>query len=425
MKINTKTLAVMVLAVTGLVIAGYMIGKQSGSKIAQEAGKQVSTQAIVPKPATTTPPAEQHPAQLKSHAAGSQSEGVTPINKDEKFTHFRVGNRNVKDILSDGETVWVGFSGGVIRYDITTGNYKLYDTRNGLMSNGVFHVSKMDDDTIALGTYGGGLSLFNTKTDRWKNLNIPDGLGDAFVYDILKAKNGDIWVATWSGVNRVLGGDLYNRSKWDLFTEENTKGGLPNDWVYGLAEGKDGKIWLGTEGGLALFADGKWTNWQHANGLGASYEKVKDDIQYKNDPGKFSSHHAKQKAEQGLGDVDIAYNPNYIISLVVDRRDGVVWCGTWGAGLARFDGKEWKNYTVADGLPGNHVFMLYQDADGALWAGTSKGLARMNDDGSFKVFTKADGLFADNVFSMTKASDGSVWVGSFGGVARISPEVLQ
>ncbi len=147
---------------------------------------------------------------------------------------------------------------------------------------------------------------------------------------------------------------------------------------------------------------------------------MKDDITFANDPAKASKHHAKQKAEQGLSDVKVGYNPNYIISMVVDD-DGVVWCGTWGGGLSRFDGKSWKTYTVKDGLPGNHIFMLTKKSAGTMWIGTNKGLARPASTGEgFTVLTKADGLFADNVFSLAEASDGSLWVGSFGGVARIT-----
>jgi ligand-binding sensor domain-containing protein len=145
---------------------------------------------------------------------------------------------------------------------------------------------------------------------------------------------------------------------------------------------------------------------------------VKSAIAFKSDPAKLSSHHAKQKQEMGLSNVDVAYNPNYIVSLDVGP-DGVVWAGTWGGGLARFDGRKWTNYTTVEGLPGNHVFMLHRDAQGVLWVGTNNGLAKMTADGKFKVMTTQDGLFADNVFSMVTGSDGSLWVGSFGGVAHI------
>jgi len=378
-------------------------------------------QAVAPEQRTNDSAAASQPAAHPPVPAAGvpDAQGVVSApDPDAHFTHFRVGNRNVKSILADGTIIWVGTSGGVIRYDTANDSYKLYDNRTGLLANGIFHLSKLDGRLVA-GTYGGGLSILNEENETWKTYNIPDGLGDGFIYDVLKLDNGDVWIATWSGVNRVLGGNLDDRSKWELYTVANTNGGLPNDWVYALQAGKDGSVWLATEGGLSHFKDGNWQSWGHADGLGAPYELVRDQIEFENDPAKYSEHHARQKEEMGLQDVDIAYNPNYIVALLADR-DGIVWAGTWGGGLSRFDGKEWKVYTMSDGgLPGNHVFMLHEDQDGKLWIGTNNGLARM-DGGNFTRFTTADGLFNNRVFAMATADDGSRWVGSFGGVARIA-----
>ena len=87
--------------------------------------------------------------------------------------------------------------------------------------------------------------------------------------------------------------------------------------------------------------------------------------------------------------------------------------------MSRFDGKNWTHYTTAEGLPGNHVFMLHIDAKKTLWVGTNNGLARFGD-GKFTTLNTNDGLFANNVFSMVTGEDGSLWVGSYGGVARIA-----
>lgn len=355
-------------------------------------------------------------------AAPPQRSGTATADRDKPYTHFRVGNKNVKSMFLDGEVLWVGTSGGVVRYDTRSGDFRLLDVQSGLLSNGVFHVSRLRG-RLAVGTYGGGLSLLDERTGTWDTYNIPEGLGDAFVYDLLEAKNGDVWIATWSGVNRIRGGALRDRSKWELHTVESTKGGLINDWVYGLAEGKDGIIWMATEGGLVKWQQGKWENWNHARGLGAPYEKVKDAIQFKQDPSRVSQHHAKQKQEMGLEDVDVAYNPNYIIALAVDG-EGVVWAGTWGGGLGRYDGSRWTNYTTQEGLPGNHVSMLHFSKQGDLWVGTNNGLAQMRD-GKFAKITREDGLFADTVFSMVAAPDGGIWVGSYGGVAHIRRPVLR
>ena len=175
---------------------------------------------------------------------------------------------------------------------------------------------------------------------------------------------------------------------------------------------------MATEGGLAHFKGGTWRNWKHDDGLGAPYEKVRDQIQFERDPAKESSHHARQKVEMGLGDVDVAYNPNYIVSLYEDEQ-GIVWTGTWGGGLARFDGSQWRNFTMADGLPANHVFLLAPAENGEMWVGTSGGLARFDGERFIEVLTTHQGLYANNVFSLARGEDGSLWVGSYGGVARI------
>ena len=400
MQIDKKSAVMAVIMVAGLAIGGC--GKSENKS---------------PSPAV---PSGQLPAGPAPASVSKQSEheGKVKVDPTQKFTQFQVGDKNVKAIYADDKVIWIGTSGGVIRYDTRDDSYKMYDAKSGLLSNGAFSVGKIKG-RITIGTYGGGMAMLNEDGVTWKSYNIPDGVGDSFVYKVLEATNGDIWIATWSGVNRVRGGALDDPTKWDLFTVENTHGGLPNDWVYSLAEGRDGVIWLATEGGMARFANGKWDNWNHAKGMGAPYEKVKDATAFKTDPGKASEHHARQKREMGLMDVDVAYNPNYIVALAVDR-DGQPWAGTWGGGVSRFDGKNWTTYTTVEGLPGNHVFMLHKDTNGQLWIGTNKGLA-LWQDGKFKVLTTADGLVADNVFAMETTPDGGKWIGSYGGVAYLRP----
>lgn len=410
MKINSTILVVGALLGVGVVVGAYQLGQY---------GEDRATAVTVQTASNGAEPASPYRkvALLPDDGKPAATTGGP------RFSHFRVGNRNVKSMFADGKYVWVGTSGGVIRYDTETDDYQLFNNKNsGLLSNGIFHISRLGEQ-MAIGTYGGGLALLNPVTNEWTTINIPQGLADQFVYDVIKAKNGDVWIATWSGANRVSQGKLDDPKAWQTFTVENTQGGLPNPWVYGVREGLNGDIWFATEAGLALYRNGQWQNWQHKDGLGADHELVRDVNQFKNDPGKASSHHARQKQEQGLEGVNDAYNPNYVISMAV-QADGTVWAGTWGAGLSRFDGKEWKTYTTQDGLPANHIFMLYVDKQQQLWIGTSKGLARFNPKGDakgqrFVLKGVADGLYAESVFSMANGQDGSFWIGSFGGVAHI------
>jgi len=144
----------------------------------------------------------------------------------------------------------MGTSMGVIKYDTTSlNNYTVYDNRNTLLSNGIFSISIAPNDQVWFGTYGGGLSTLDA--EKWANINTPQGLNDAFVYD-LKFTNASMWVATWSGVNRVQGDPLTHDS-WSSFTVKNTDGGLIDNWVYAIEIGENNNIWFGTEGGLSLF----------------------------------------------------------------------------------------------------------------------------------------------------------------------------
>lgn len=436
MQLNIKSVTAIVVGMTIAVVALYTIStKQTNTSQSEKPGAVQPGAALPPghppvskgdpSGMTVSPQPENAMAQgqtpTKSQGPDAGRSGTVAENPNTKFTHFRTGESNVKSIFIDGKVIWVATTGGVIRYNTSNDEFRVFDVTNGsgLLSNGIFYIGKLDD-RIAVGTYGGGMSLYDQAKDKWDNFNVPNGLSDAFVYKVTKASNGDIWIATWSGANRIRGGDLKDRSKWDVYTVENTKGGLPNDWVYSLAEGKDGEMWFATEGGPARFKDGKWQHWK----VGAPYEKIKNDPKFGVDPAKLSEHHAQQAKEMGLQGMSGAgaYNPNYIVALQVDS-DGVVWCGTWGGGLARFDGKQWKNYTMSDGLPGNLVFMLHRDPTGVLWIGTNNGVALLKGDKiegkKLKVLTTNDGLYANIVFSMATASDGSQWLGSYGGVTHL------
>jgi len=52
--------------------------------------------------------------------------------------------------------------------------------------------------------------------------------------------------------------------------------------------------------------------------------------------------------------------------------DEAIWAGTFGHGLARFDGTNWQAFTVKDGLPGNYVISQTITSQGELWFTTQK-----------------------------------------------------
>ena len=330
-----------------------------------------------------------------------------------KTQTFDLNTRNIKVLTSQGKHLWMGTGQGIIRYDTHTNeDYKVYDNQNHLLSNGIFAISMDPENRPWIGTYGGGLSHFDGK--QWHHYNTPQGLNDAFVYDIKFDKNS-LWLATWSGVNRVTG-DPGSRKNWQSFTFENTEGGLIDDWVYAIEIEPSGKTWFGTESGISAYHHGKWEAFNHSNGLGAPYDQVQQEN--RSIMSLFQGqHHSASPSIPNLQTSD--YRPNYVVSMLLDKKNRL-WIGTWGGGLSMLDTHTsiFRNFTMKDGLPGNFILALELDRSGRLWIGTNDGLSRF-DGKTFQNFSAINGLKSKFIFSIEAAFDYSLWLGGNHSLTRM------
>jgi len=77
--------------------------------------------------------------------------------------------------------------------------------------------------------------------------------------------------------------------------------------------------------------------------------------------------------------------PQSQVNMVLEDKNGYLWIGTHGGGLARFDGREFKVYTTRDGLLSNIVHYLKLDSKQNLWIVHPRGITRF-DGVSFKAF---------------------------------------
>lgn len=98
-------------------------------------------------------------------------------------------------------------------------------------------------------------------------------------------------------------------------------------------------------------------------------------------PGVFSQkyHYSLRnfKAIDGL--------PQSQVTALVEDRNGYLWVGTEGGGLARFDGRNFKVYTTLDGLQSNIIHFLMLDSRQNLWIVHPRGLSKF-DGKSFRKF---------------------------------------
>jgi len=115
-------------------------------------------------------------------------------------------------------------------------------------------------------------------------------------------------------------------------------------------------------------------------------------------------------------DVDQGMISSMIKSIIVDKSNNI-WIGTNGAGVSRYDGREFFHFTEKNGLSNNTVLNLFQDSKGNIWFGTEGGGACCFDGENFISITEDEGLGNNTVLSVYEDKKGNIWFGTNGGGA--------
>lgn len=116
--------------------------------------------------------------------------------------------------------------------------------------------------------------------------------------------------------------------------------------------------------------------------------------------------------------------PQSQVNMVLEDKNGYLWIGTHGGGLARFDGREFKVYTTRDGLLSNIVHYLKLDSKQNLWIVHPRGISRF-DGTSFKAFKPGSSPTAlRRVRRVFELSDSIFFVTSQGLVGKIHNDSL-
>lgn len=117
------------------------------------------------------------------------------------------------------------------------------------------------------------------------------------------------------------------------------------------------------------------------------------------------------------------------IESICQGDSGILWMGSLGEGLFRFDpstGKS-KSYTTKDGLVNNTLYNVLKDRKGNIWMSTNHGISMFNPKTeTFRNFGLNDGLQIDefNADAAFHAPDGEMFFGGVGGVVRFYPDSL-
>jgi ligand-binding sensor domain-containing protein/signal transduction histidine kinase len=148
---------------------------------------------------------------------------------------------------------WVGtYGGGLNKFDENTGKFKVVfpapQYSQASLNDKILSIWESSDTTLWIGTSGGGLTNFNVETESVKNYSLAQGLNSAVVYGILEDNNSNLWLSTDDGIF------LFN-SKTERFTQFGIDDGVQSLEFSGGAyfEDSDGMMYFGGINGFNYF----------------------------------------------------------------------------------------------------------------------------------------------------------------------------
>ena len=102
--------------------------------------------------------------------------------------------------------------------------------------------------------------------------------------------------------------------------------------------------------------------------------------------------------------------PSSTIYCIEQDQNGNIWLGTPN-GACLFDGKKFKTFTKKDGLAGNEVRCILKDSSGKLWFGTNEGISIFNYK-TIKNIQKKNGLSGSTILCLLEDNNKNIWAGS-------------
>lgn len=364
-------------------------------------------------------------------------------------------------LTRDGQ-LWVGTRSGLDRYDRETGSFVHYpsevENSSGLRGQWVTSIFEDRQGDLWIGTYQGGVDRMDRASQTFTHYYHDDAdassLGGDAVSAIYEDSAGNLWLGTQSGLDRLdASGQSFTHYRHDPADPTS----LGDDSVTTIQEDDQGRLWIGTAaGGLSLY-----------DSASQSFRRFQHDSER---PDSLSHNRVRSFGQDRFGNLWIGtqngldllpagtsldgrlepefehyqhdpFDPSSLgssaIWSILEDRSGVMWFGTYGGGLAKYNQStaRFRVYQHSPSQPNslsdNFVWSIAEDSRGRLWIGTFNGGLNLLDRGSgdLIVFRHDDGdpgsILSNDVRSVIEDRSGTLWVGSAGGLDRLNPRTYR
>ena len=271
------------------------------------------------------------------------------------------------------------------------------------------------DGYLWLGTTAGLVRFDGARVTRVHSPAL-DSLPDPYVLSLVRARDG----AFWAGFRR---GGLF-RIDGDSVTHWTAAQGLPGLQVNALYQDTSGVLWVATESGLCRIIGPRCRlvgrQGFRALAIGPGW----------NGRLLVGSYGLFQVQGDSLAALPVLNTSLYRITGIAPGRGRTLWLSTV-AGLVQLtppatrDGMPGTHvFTTRDGLPSNYVLTTLTGPGDTLWVGTLGGGLAIRTDHRFLVVDARDGLTDDRVNDLTRDTDGNVWAATSGGLDRFHARAI-
>lgn len=334
--------------------------------------------------------------------------------------HIYSNANHVKGLALHQDTLWAAGLGGVVAWELNSGQYTKYTTLDGMGYLGAYDVTVCsipdvriigatekglsfydpvnggwDSDQITPldGNVGSnridkvycdqannrlligyaGLGMYNFSNGDWRHIVESDGLAFNTVTGIAVV-GSDIYVSGYKGVTRI-----HADGSLQVYNSAN---GMPEQDTRAILADSDGALWLGTSNGLVRFKDNAWSLYNRDNTpdfpsasinalafapngslwLATPYEEI---VEFA--PTSQSVKQVFKRPDQKI-----------VTDLLVDDNGQVLYA-TADNGIFALQASTWQPMRIeSDQLLSNYVSSFGADQEGMLWVGTDKGAQRLD-----------------------------------------------
>ncbi|MBW8050154.1 MAG: hypothetical protein FVQ77_07420 [Cytophagales bacterium] len=303
-------------------------------------------------------------------------------------TNSGLPDNYIRAITIDGKgNKWIGTSRGLVQFDGK--DFTVYNTLNCELPDEYVNAIAIDKSEKVWIATDDGIARFDPDGEiekMWTIYQKSNPSAQDYVYNPVKSvtidEKGIKWFGSEAGLMKFVQGDSEGSpDKWKIYNTSNSS--IPDDEIGSVTIDKQGLKWIGTYyGGLASFDEVKCTVYNQENS-GLPTQGGVGIIAIDTIGNKWvatGNGLVKLKADGQPGEKCIVYNKlnsglpiNSIGALAFDKG-GNLWIGTWGGGLVKYDGTNWKVYDQSNSqLPHNKIWSILIDENDYKWIGTLSG----------------------------------------------------